>query len=114
MHDVGSRLRGRFVNCMYRVYPRGDAQRAAVCVGFAVGKKIATPVRRNALRRRMKEAYRRSKLPLTKAANRLGLAIDLVFAVSGNLSSTPAKMNLASDISSFLDTIERQIAEGVG
>jgi ribonuclease P protein component len=73
----GTRVRGRFLNAYWvREAEDGDAVNR---VGVAAGKKLGNAVRRNLLKRRIREAYRRNKRELSCG----GIAI--VFVASSRM-----------------------------
>lgn len=59
----GTRVRGRFLNAYWVREIEGDD--APNRVGVAAGKKLGNAVRRNRLKRRLREAYRRNKRELS-------------------------------------------------
>jgi ribonuclease P protein component len=73
--EGGRRLDGRLVGCIYTV---GQETRGAVRAGFVVSSKHLNAVRRNRVRRLLREAFRRSSDTLGRAAEDAGRPVELV------------------------------------
>ena len=72
----GRRTSGALLHCMYRVE---RAERVVLRVGFAVSSKHYHAVRRNRLRRLMREAFRAEQEILYGALERARSSADVVF-----------------------------------
>lgn len=73
--EDGRRLDGRLVGCIYAVLP---ATRGAVRAGFVVSSRYLNAVRRNRVRRLLREAFRHSSLDLIQAAEGAGRSVELL------------------------------------
>ena len=73
--EGGRRLDGRLVGCIYSV---GTEAHGALCAGFVVSSRHLNAVRRNRVRRLLREAFRRSSLDLGRATRDTGRSVDLL------------------------------------
>lgn len=73
--EGGRRLDGRLVGCIYSVSP---ATHGAVVAGFVVSSKHLNAVRRNRVRRLLREAFRRSSPELGRATEGTGRSVELL------------------------------------
>ncbi len=73
--DGGRRLDGRLVGCIYSVCSETPG---AVRAGFVVSSKHLNAVRRNRVRRLLREAFRRSSHDLGPATEEAGRSVELV------------------------------------
>ena len=73
--EDGRRLEGRLVGCIYAV---GPATHGALRAGFVVSSRHLNAVRRNRVRRLLREAFRRSSLDLGRATEGAARSVELL------------------------------------
>ena len=77
---AGLRANASLIRCLYRF---GEASPGSVQVGFAVPRKSGTAVRRNRVRRLMREAYRKEDAGFRGGLSEAGRSASLVFVYRG-------------------------------
>jgi ribonuclease P protein component len=73
--EGGRRLDGRLVGCIYAV---GPATHGALRAGFVVSSRHLNAVRRNRVRRLLREAFRRSSLDLGRATETAVRSVEVL------------------------------------
>lgn len=109
--EVGQRLDGRLVGCIYCV---GSETGGVVRVGFVVSSRHFNAVRRNRVRRLLREAYRGSSDGLRRAAAEGARSVDLlfVFRPRGRSEANRATLHdLVPDVASACRTIAARLKD---
>jgi ribonuclease P protein component len=87
----GRRTSGALLHCMYRIE---QTERVVLRVGFAVSSKQYHAVRRNRLRRLMREAFRAEQKNLHGALERAHSSADLVFLFRPKTALTVERLSV--------------------
>lgn len=80
LYASGRRADGEFIRCLYLLE---EAARGELRAGFAVPRRTCNAVRRNRLRRRMREAFRTERLSLRSAVRIAGCSAFVLFVFKG-------------------------------
>jgi ribonuclease P protein component len=102
VYTLGKRIKGRHLDCSYLLTQQSSTVYHPLIVGFAVRGARNSAVRRNRLRRRMREAYRtvknRSIIPSSP------FYAEIVFRIGTNDDAVTVE-NLIDDMKKILDVI---------
>lgn len=96
------------------VYLIERTEKAALHVGFAVSSKRFNAVRRNRVRRLMREAVRSECAPLCVALAQHSVSADLVLVFRGRPESDVRRLSLAplrADVASVFGRLAERLAE---
>ena len=81
---TGSVLRGTLIQGYLLPVDKKFNERIPIRIGFAVTRRVRSAAARNRVRRLMREAYRRNKMPFVKSAVERGKKFSLVFLFRGD------------------------------
>lgn len=87
----GKRIHGRFIRCAYLLEP--DAK-VGVQVGFKVFARTMNAVRRNRVRRLMREAFEQERIVVDDAVNEAGVAARIILFYKGDDELDVRRMRL--------------------
>ena len=109
--DGGRKIGGALTVCVYLV---DRAEKAALRVGFAVSSRQFNAVRRNRVRRLMREAVRHECTPLYAALTQLRVSADLVMVFRPRPNLDVHRLTLApfrSDVADVLGRLAERLLE---
>jgi ribonuclease P protein component len=108
----GRKIGGALTLCVYLIE---RTERAALHVGYAVSSKRFNAVRRNRVRRLMREAVRFESVQLCRVLAELSFSADLVFIFRPRPDVDTQRLSLApmrADIADVLGRLAARIVEG--
>ncbi len=111
--DGGRKIGGALTLCVYLLE---RTEKAALHVGFAVSSKQFNAVRRNRVRRLMREAVRFECAPLCVALSQHSVSADLVFIFRPRPNIDVQRLSLASlraDVADVFGRLAERLAESV-
>jgi len=109
--DGGRKIGGALMVCVFLV---DRAEKAALRVGFAVSSRQFNAVRRNRVRRLMREAVRFECAPLNAAVTQLRVSADLVLVFRPRADLDVHRLTLApfrSDVADVFNRLAERLLE---
>jgi ribonuclease P protein component len=107
----GRKIGGALLLCVYLIE---RTEKAALHVGFAVSSKRFNAVRRNRVRRLMREAVRCECAPLCVALAQLSVSADLVLIFRSRPDTDTKRLSLAplrADVADVFGRLAERLAE---
>jgi ribonuclease P protein component len=105
----GTRIDGAFLRCSFRL---GELEDAPLCVGFQVSAKKYNAVRRNRLKRLMREGFRHAQMPLNELLRQRQRGVSVVVMFKGN-KEVPAERTRLHHLQKDMEKFCRAIAAGL-